>query len=150
MSAPHAARISQKEVQARVGSVEGAPELSRAEVRRLVEAFRWASREIRGGMDNYIRVRAAARADACGRVADELERMGAEGNAALLALAARLRAHSLSGAVPGDVKLPALWRADRPAPELDPARVHREQQIGFSLGLAQCAAQIHLAAGGRV
>jgi hypothetical protein len=120
------------------------------EVRRLVEWLRWSSREVRGGMDDYIRVRAAARAHAFGHVAAELERRAAEGNAGLLALAASLRACSPSGDPPDDVKLPTLWRQDRPVPELDPARVKREQQIGCSLSLAQAAGQIHLAAGGRV
>ena len=144
------APATQEELQARVGNVEGAPEPSPEEVRLLAAGLRWASRETRGGMDAYIRVRAAARADAHGRVADELERAAREGNAALLALAARLRARSLGGEVPPDVRPPTLWRADRPVPQLDPQRVRREQQIGFGLGLAQCAAQIHLAAGGRV
>jgi len=142
--------ISQEALQTRVGRVDGTPELRQGEISRLVEGLRWSSREIRGGMDAYIRVRAAARADACGRVADELERAASAGNDALLALAASLRARSISGEAPDDVKLPTLWRADRPVPQLDPARVQREQQIGFGLGLAQGAAQIHLAAGGRV
>jgi hypothetical protein len=98
------------------------------------------------------------------RVAGDLERVAREGNPALLALAARLRARCLGGEVPADVALPTLWRPDpragmtprppdspaRPVPELEPGRVRREQQIGFGLGLAQGAAQIHLAAGGRV
>jgi hypothetical protein len=67
----------------------------------------------------------------------------------LLALAARLRERCLAGDVPDDVALPQ-WRADRPMPELDHERVRREQQIGFGLGLAQCAARIHIAAGGQV
>jgi hypothetical protein len=137
-------------LQERIGRVDGAPELGHPEVARLAEWLRWSSREIRGGMDNYIRVRAMAQSDAYGRVAHELERAAEEGNAALLALAARLRTRSLSGEVPSDVKLPTLWRADRPVPELEPERVRREQQIGFCLGLARAAAQIHLAAGGRV
>lgn len=142
-----------KELQAlqeRVGRMDGAPEMTGEEVARLVEWLRWSSREIRGGMDAYIRVRAAARAAAFGQVADELERAAGEGNDALLALAASLRARSASGVVPAGVKLPEQWPANRPVPELDPARVQREQQIGFGLGLAQSAAQIHLAAGGRV
>ncbi len=145
-----AAPRSQEELQASIGSVDGAPELPQDDIHRLVESLRWASREVRGGMDSYIRIRAAARADAFGRVAAELERHAGEGNAALLALAAGLRARSLSGDVPDDVKLPTLWRPDRPVPALDPARTRREQQIGISLGLAQAASQIHLAAGGRV
>jgi hypothetical protein len=141
---------AQEALQARVGGVAGAPAPTAEVLERLLAWLRWSSVEIRGGMDNYVRVRAAARADAFARVADELERTAPQGNAALLALAARLRARSLSGEVPPDVKAPRLWRADRPAPELDPARVYREQQIGFALGLAGGAAQIHLAAGGKV
>jgi hypothetical protein len=142
------------EIQARVGAVDGAQSgaaaLSPEDVQRLLQWLRWNGRELRGGMDSYIRVRAAARADALRRVADELQRAAPEGNAALLALAARLRARSLSAEVPADVALPTLWRPDRPVPELEPGRVRREQQIGFGLGLAQGAAQIHLAAGGKV
>ena len=145
----HTSEVTQEALQARVGRVDGAPELSQEEISRLVEGLRWSSREIRGGMDAYIRVRAAAQSDACGRVADELERAASGGNDALLALAASLRARSIRGEAPGDVKLPTLWRPDRPVPELDPTRAEREQQIGFGLGLAQGAAQIHLAAGGR-
>jgi hypothetical protein len=137
-------------LQERVGGVEGAAELGQEDVARLLEWLRWSSREVRGGMDHYSRVRAMAQCDAFGRVADELARVAEAGNAALLALAASLRARSLGGEAPADVKLPALWRADRPAPALDPPRVQREQQIGFCLGLARAAAQIHLAAGGRV
>jgi hypothetical protein len=145
---------SEEAIQARVGGIDGAPsgapELSPDSVQRLLEWLRWNGREIRGGMDNYIRVRAAARADAMRRVAEDLQRVAREGNPALLALAARLRARCLGGEVPADVASPTLWRPDRPVPELEPGRVRREQQIGFGLGLAQGAAQIHLAAGGRV
>lgn len=139
-----------REIQARVGRVEGAPEVTRAEVAQLVAWLRWSSREVRGGMDPYVRVRATAQSDAYGRTADELERIGGEGSAALLALAASLRVRSLSGEVPADVRFPTLWRADRPVPELDPERVRREQRLGFGLGLARAAAHIHVAAGGRV
>jgi hypothetical protein len=141
---------AQTALQARVGGVDGAPVLTAEQLERLLAWLRWSSGEIRGGMDAYVRVRAAARADAFARVADDLERTAPEGNAALLVLAARLRARSLSGEVPPDVKAPRLWRADRPVPDLDPARVRREQRIGFALGLAGGAAQIHLAAGGNV
>ncbi|HEX2037961.1 MAG TPA: hypothetical protein VHS99_27630 [Chloroflexota bacterium] len=128
---------------------EGAPRLEPAEVRMLVDHLAWAGREVRGGMDAYIRVRAAAQSDAFRRVAAEVERAAAGGNEALLSLAAALRRRCLDGEVPQDVRLPA-WPAQRPVPTLDPARVRREQQIGFGLGLAQSAARIHVAAGGRV
>ena len=141
---------SQAALHARVGGVDGTPALTAEQLERLLAWLRWSSGEIRGGMDAYVRVRSAARADAFARVAEELERTAPEGNAALLALAARLRARSLSGEVPPDVKAPRLWRADRPVPELDPTRVRREQRIGFALGLASGAAQIHVAAGGKV
>jgi hypothetical protein len=130
-------------------AAQGTAPLSAAEIGMLVDHLRWASREVRGGMDAYIRVRTAAQSDACGRVAAEVERAAPGGNAALLALAAALRERCLAGEVPDDVRLPE-WPPHRPVPSLDPARVRREQQIGFGLGLAQCAGRIHVAAGGRV
>jgi trehalose utilization protein len=128
---------------------EQVPELSEAELRLLADHLRWAGRTLRGNMDAYRAVRFAALNDACSRAAAEVERAAREGNQGLLALAARLREQCLAGDVPDDVPLPP-WRADRPMPELDHERVRREQQMGFGLGLAQCAARIHIAAGGQV
>lgn len=118
-------------------------------VQALVEHLRWAGREGWGGMDAYIRVRDAAHRDAHSRTAAEVERAAASGNEALLELAGSLRERSLNGWMPEDVRLPR-WPEHRPVPTLDEARVRREQQIGYSLGLARCAAQIHVAADGRI
>lgn len=118
-------------------------------VARVVGHWRWAGEEGRGGADPYIRVRDAAQKDAYGRAAAEVERQAPGGPEALLKLAVSLRERALSGDVPGDVQLPA-WRADRPAPKLDEARVRREQQIGFTLAWTACAAQLNEAAGGEI
>ncbi|MGH2355547.1 MAG: hypothetical protein ACRDI2_00775 [Chloroflexota bacterium] len=119
-------------------------------VRNLIAHWRWASEEGRGGADTYIRVRDAAQRDAFGRAAAEVERAAGEGaDEGLLRLAASLRERSQSGWLPDGVRLPA-WPARRPAPSLDAARVHREQQIGYSLALATCASQLHEVAGGEV
>src|SRR5687768_17391801 len=118
-------------------------------VQSLIEHLHWAGREGRGGMGAYIRVRDAAHRDAHRRTAAEVERAAPRGHKALLELAASLRERCLNGWMPEDVRLPR-WPEHRPVPTLDETRVRREQQIGYSLGLAQCAAQIHVAAGGRI
>ena len=128
---------------------EHVPELTAEEVRMLVAHLRWSGRPLRGNMDAYRAVRFAALNEACARVATEVERASREGNQGLLALAARLRERCLNGDTPDDLPLPQ-WREDRPTPELDAERVRREQQIGFGLGLAHCAARVHIAAGGRL
>jgi hypothetical protein len=122
---------------------------SQGSVQALVEHLRWAGREGRGGMDAYIRVREAAYRDALRRTAGELEGLAHQGNEALLGLAASLREWSLRAEVPADVRLPE-WPTHRPVPDLEPDRMRREQQIGFSLGLARGAALIHDAGGGEV
>lgn len=115
-------------------------------LQHLIGHWRWASMEGRGGADAYIRVRDAAQRDAYGRAADEAVRAGQPPqseavSAALSALVVSLRERSQSGWLPEAVALPQ-WPSHRPAPTLDAARVRREQQIGYSIALADCASQL--------
>jgi len=131
----------------------------------LLAHLRWLGRDgdapdrapRRGGMGEYARVKDAALRDAYHRAAEELAgvvQQGGQGDsdwpdAALLGLAAALRARCLAGEVPADVRPPRFpVRPDRPPPALDPERARREAQIGFQLGLARAAALIHEAGGG--
>ncbi len=114
-------------------------------LQHLIAHWRWASGEGRGGADAYVRVRDAAQRDAFGRAADEAER-ATPGTDSLLALATSLRERSGRGWLPENVTLP-VWPGHRPAPTLDPARVLREQQIGYSIALASCASQLGELAG---
>lgn len=115
-------------------------------LQHLIGHWRWASVEGKGGADAYIRVRDAAQRDAYGRAADEAVRASQAPqtdavSAALSALIISLRERSQSGWLPEAVALPQ-WPSHRPAPTLDATRVRREQQIGFSIALADCASQL--------
>lgn len=118
----------------------------REAVDNLVAHWRWASVEGHGGADAYIRVRDAAQRDGFRRAAQELSGAAGQGDEALLKLAVSLRQRGMSGEVPADVQLPA-WPSHRPAPQLDDARRHREQQIGFGIALTTCASQLGELAG---
>lgn len=130
-------------------------------IQDLIGHWRWASQAGHGGADAYIRVRDAAQRAAFARAVQELERVIAGGAAgatgvtgvtggdrpALIELAVSLRERVQRTLLPNDVPLPE-WPVHRPAPNLDQARVRREQQMGFALALATCASQLQEVAGG--
>ena len=139
---------TEEEIQARVGAVRGGSRAVAGGRAAPAAVAALDGREIRGGMDNYIRFAPPA-GGRLGRVADELQRAAREGNAALLALAARLRARA-SGRRGAPGHRPAHPVAPRPTSTgAGTGAGAAGAADGFGLGLAQ-QAQIHLAAGGQV